>query len=155
PASHGRARVPYRGLADDTELTIDAQRLSADLSGAIRSQPSSSAGTFFEETDRALAASPGAGQASTWSWPGWLAIGCFVSLCWGFGRFGLALLAVARLRFRSRPLGNSSVAEEVELLRAELSCTRRIEIRESSELETPATLGWRQPLLLLPFDWRD
>jgi hypothetical protein len=50
---------------------------------------------------------------------------------------------------------DSSFTEEIELLRAELSCTRRIEIRESSELETPATLGWRRPLLLLPFDWRD
>ena len=26
---------------------------------------------------------------------------------------------------------------------------------QSFELESPATLGWRHPLLLLPFDWRD
>ncbi len=65
------------------------------------------------------------------------------------------MLAVGRLRSRSLPLGELNLLEEIELLRAELSCTRRVEVRESSELETPATLGWRHPLVLLPFDWRD
>ncbi len=35
------------------------------------------------------------------------------------------------------------------------SCTRRVEVRELADLSTPATIGWRRPLLLLPGDWRE
>jgi beta-lactamase regulating signal transducer with metallopeptidase domain len=154
-ASIGRAQAPNQGLADGIEPTIDAQGLALDLAGAMQTRPGLSASTVLEETDRALAVPARAQRVSTWSWPEWLAIGFFASLCWGFGRLGLGVLAVARLRSRSRPLVNSRLAEEIALLSSEVSCTRGIEIRESSELETPATLGWRQPLLLLPFDWRD
>ncbi len=82
-------------------------------------------------------------------------MGFLASLCAGFARLGLGILAVSRLRARSLPLHDFALDEEIQLLRAELSCTRRVEVRETSELQTPATLGWRRPLLLLPFDWRD
>ena len=42
----------------------------------------------------------------------------------------------------------------IENLRIELQCTRPIEIRESPELSTAATIGWRRPLILLPAGWR-
>ena len=79
----------------------------------------------------------------------------FTSMLAGFARLGVGLLAVGRLRSRSRPLADVALLEEIEVLRAELSCTTAVDVRESSELETPATLGWRKPLVLLPFDWRD
>jgi hypothetical protein len=110
---------------------------------------------FLRELSRAAQAPASAPQPSHWGWPNWLALAFFLSLFVGFARLGLGLLAVGRLRARSRPLGDVALLEEMQLLRAELSCTRRVEVRESSELETPATLGWRQPLVLLPFDWRD
>ena len=86
-----------------------------------------------------------------WSWPEWLAVGFFASLLVGFARLGLGLLAVERLRSRSSPLGDGALLEEIQLLRAELSCTTRVEVRESSELETPATLGWRATPCSLAF----
>ena len=43
----------------------------------------------------------------------------------------------------------------IRILRAELGCTRRVALREASELTTPATIGWRRPVVLLPFNWRD
>ena len=90
-----------------------------------------------------------------WSWPDWIAVGFFASVLVGFARLGLGLLALRRLRSRSSSIGDGALLEEIALLRAELSCTTTVEVRESSDLETPATLGWREPLVLLPFDWRD
>jgi len=34
-----------------------------------------------------------------------------------------------------------------------LGCRRRIEVRESSDLTTAATIGWRRPVILLPCQW--
>jgi hypothetical protein len=39
------------------------------------------------------------------------------------------------------------------VLRAELSCLRPIEVRQSDNLVTAATIGWRRPAVLLPADW--
>src|SRR5690606_21843437 len=35
-----------------------------------------------------------------------------------------------------------------------LNCRATVEPRESHEINSPATIGWRRPLLLLPLDWR-
>ena len=110
---------------------------------------------FLDELARELTGPAAPRQARRWSWPEWLALGFLASMCAGFARLGLGILAVIRLRSRSRPLHDFTLDEEIQLLRAELSCTRPVEVRETSELQTPATLGWRRPLLLLPFDWRE
>ena len=57
----------------------------------------------------------------------------------------------------TEPAGRGTRASNdmVEILRAELCCLRKVEIRETDELATPATIGWRRPLLLLPADWRE
>ena len=39
-------------------------------------------------------------------------------------------------------------------LRRAMGCRRRVELREVSDLTTPATAGWRRPVVLLPDDWR-
>ena len=82
-------------------------------------------------------------------------IGFFASVALGLARLGLGMLSIQRLRALSLPLDDRDLVDTVELLRAELSCSRKVEIRETSELTTPATIGWRRPLLLLPADWRD
>lgn len=35
-----------------------------------------------------------------------------------------------------------------------MSCDAAIELRELTDLPTPATAGWRRPMVLLPTDWR-
>src|SRR5262249_47446930 len=35
-----------------------------------------------------------------------------------------------------------------------LACRRRIEVRQTDDLTTAATVGWWRPLLLLPADWQ-
>ena len=150
-------RVPPQERHASGELAANAsdrQRHSGERSE--EAEPSQSPiSAASRELAREVEARSSEQRPLRWGWPDWLAAGLFVSLLAGFARLGLGLLAVERLRSRSCPIGDSALLEEIALLRAELSCTRRVEVRESPELETPATLGWRQPLVLLPFDWRD
>lgn len=90
-----------------------------------------------------------------WGWPEWVVVGFAASVALGLARLGLGILSIQRLRARSTPLNDGDLIDAVELLRAELSCSSSVEIRETGELTTPATIGWRRPLLLLPADWRN
>jgi beta-lactamase regulating signal transducer with metallopeptidase domain len=148
-------RAQERHIADRTAGAVVAPAFEADRREARQARSRSSTGLILEELYRAFTVPEGARDRSQWGWPELLAIGFFASLCLGFARLVLGVLAVARLRSRSRALDSAALDEEIQVLSAELSCTRKVEVRESSELATPATLGWRQPLVLLPFDWRD
>ncbi|MGP0067454.1 MAG: M56 family metallopeptidase, partial [Isosphaeraceae bacterium] len=88
-------------------------------------------------------------------WPEWLAMAFFMSLGLGLARLGVGLWGIARLRARSLPIVDRELEDTIEIVRAELSCTRRVEARELVGLSTPAMIGWRRPLLLLPGDWRE
>ncbi len=81
-------------------------------------------------------------------------MGLLASLCLGLARVGFGIWTIQGLRTRSRPIVDGDLGQEIEILRAELSCTVNVEARESTELATPATIGWRRPLLL-PGDWRE
>jgi beta-lactamase regulating signal transducer with metallopeptidase domain len=69
-------------------------------------------------------------------------------------RIAWGLAAVRGYRRDSSLLSDRRLLEFVDVVRAELSCSRAIEVRESVRLSTPATVGWRRPVLLLPIDWR-
>jgi beta-lactamase regulating signal transducer with metallopeptidase domain len=64
-------------------------------------------------------------------------------------------LAVAKLKRSSRRIDDAALREQVEILQAELSCSSAIELCESRRLATAATVGWRQPMILLPDGWRE
>lgn len=68
-------------------------------------------------------------------------------------RFGLGLVAVRGYRRHSRPLRDRRLARLLALVREQLGESRVIELRESADLGTPATIGWQRPILLLPRDW--
>ena len=93
--------------------------------------------------------------AEGWDWRGWLVAGFLAGLILGAARLALGLRGIARLRASSRPLEDHELEELVAELRAELGCVRRVELREATELATPATIGWRRPVVLLPADWRN
>ncbi len=90
-----------------------------------------------------------------WGWPEWVALAFCTSMGLGLARLGLGVWSIQRLRARCLPIEEDDLGATVEILRAELSCSRKIEIRETFDLTTPATIGWRRPLLLMPADWRD
>lgn len=83
-------------------------------------------------------------------------IGLLLVLCFAFGLVRLigGLLGVRMFVLSSRPLENHRLSEEVDLIRAELGCTRKIEFRESKSLSLAATVGWRRPVVLLSANWR-
>jgi beta-lactamase regulating signal transducer with metallopeptidase domain len=64
-------------------------------------------------------------------------------------------LAVRAYRRGSVPLDDPGLRELADVACAELECPRDVEFRVASELSTPATIGWRRPVILLPTHWRD
>jgi hypothetical protein len=94
-------------------------------------------------------------ERTRWDWRQWVTVGFLASLNVGLARLGLGFWAIHRLRARSVPVEDRDLNETVEVLRAELSCLRTVKFRETSELATPATIGWWRPLLFLPVDWHE
>ena len=99
-------------------------------------------------------AAPRPATTRAWKWPEVLAIGLLTLAALGFLRLGAGLVGVARLKNKSRPLVDARLQETVDLLRAQLTCKSEVELRESNEIDTPATIGCLRPVLLLPLDWR-
>ena len=96
----------------------------------------------------------GATDHSGWRWPSWVVVGFAIGAVAGMARLGIGLRAVAALRRSSRPVLDGAMIEMMEILRAELSCLTPVELRETTRLTTPATVGWRRPVVLLPGDWQ-
>ena len=61
----------------------------------------------------------------------------------GLGWLLLGVVAVRWQRVRSRPVRDAALRELVDVLRAELGCRRPVEVRQSDDLVTAATIGWR------------
>ena len=110
--------------------------------------------TFADELGRELRQPAVAAEAPRWRWPAWVALAFLGGVTIALLRLGLGLRAVHALRGRARPVGDLALLDAVDLLRAEMSCTRQVEVRESPEISAPATIGWRRPAVLLPDDWR-
>ena len=68
-------------------------------------------------------------------------------------RIGVGLAAIRGYVANSRPLADPQLADLVQALRVQIGCSQEIELRQSATLNTPATIGWRRPILLLPDDW--
>src|SRR5205085_1217655 len=63
-------------------------------------------------------------------------------------------LAIRRLLAGSRIVDQHDVSRLLAELRQALAVTRTIDLRESDQLTTAATVGWRRPAILLPREWR-
>jgi len=131
------------------------QRPIAPSLRELPARAESSFGRFLGDLTRELRRPPAGLDRTSWGWPAWIAVGYLVSLCLGLARLGLGIVTIQGLRARSQPIVDGGLDEEIQILRAELSCTCGVEARETGELATPATIGWRRPILLLPGDWRE
>jgi BlaR1 peptidase M56 len=66
----------------------------------------------------------------------------------------LSLWAVRLCRRRGRPVDDPMMCALLDELRIALRCPYHVELVELPDLTTAATAGWRQPVVMLPDDWR-
>lgn len=88
------------------------------------------------------------------NWIGWLAVAFSVGAGVAVLRLILGLVAVAAQRRRSGLVTNDDMLALLDVLCAEFQCRRHIELRESDEIISAATIGWRRPVILLPPEWQ-
>ena len=69
-------------------------------------------------------------------------------LVWG-------LVQVRKLLGGSRPIENDALTAKFLQLQKQLGLKKKVSLRESPDLPTPATVGWRSPSILLPKNWPD
>jgi beta-lactamase regulating signal transducer with metallopeptidase domain len=84
----------------------------------------------------------------------WLAAALLLGLAVGWLRLFLGWRAVHQLSRNSKPIMDAELHDLFEILRAELSCSKRVELKESDSLPSPAAVGWRRCVVLLPTEWR-
>ncbi len=87
-------------------------------------------------------------------WGGVLAAVGLTGMGVGLLRLLIGLWAVGHCRRRGRGVVDPEMLDLLDELRASMGCRPRVELREVADLATPATAGWRRPVLLLPGDWR-
>ena len=86
-------------------------------------------------------------------WGRALAILGLVGTGLGLCRLLLGLWAVRLCRRRGRIVVDPEVISLLHDIRAAMGCRRAVELRAVPGLTTPATAGWRHPVVLLPDDW--
>ncbi len=72
----------------------------------------------------------------------------------GIARIVLGLRGTSQLRRGSIAIQESVIDAQLSVIQARLSLKVRVEVRETSELNTAATFGVSRPLVLLPSHWR-
>ena len=87
-------------------------------------------------------------------WGSWIAVGVLAGMTCGLIRLCGGLWAIRICRRRGWLVVDAGLMGLVEELRGAMGCRRVVEVRAVVDLATPATAGWRRPLLLLPADWR-
>jgi hypothetical protein len=106
--------------------------------------------TLFAEMQRL----PSAPEREPWGWPAYVAILFLLGTGTGLVRLVAGLTAVRSYRLRARPIVDSALLETADVLLAELRGPKGVVLCESDLLATPATIGWRRPLIILPADWK-
>jgi beta-lactamase regulating signal transducer with metallopeptidase domain len=56
---------------------------------------------------------------------------------------------------RSTPIQSPELAECLDVVQAALSLRTPVELRQTSEMTSPATIGWWRPVVILPVDWQE
>ena len=94
-------------------------------------------------------------SVSHWRWPATLAALAVVGALLMLLRLGFGLWLVHRYRKGSTPLDGTEIDAMLAHLGSAMGLRRRVVLRESAAIATPATLGWLRPTILLPPAWSD
>jgi beta-lactamase regulating signal transducer with metallopeptidase domain len=165
--SAGLAAVSTESLHTKASSTVAAGSSRDPADGAISDErsgdhPQSSVPTdavsptaeFFKTLLVAIQRRP-AVEKSRWEWPAYAAILFLIGAGVGLARLMVGLATVRSYRLRAQPITDSSLLELADVLLAEVRGPKAVVICESNLLTTPATVGWRRPLIILPADWRN
>jgi beta-lactamase regulating signal transducer with metallopeptidase domain len=93
---------------------------------------------------------PTIGRGNAWALVGVLLL---AGAAFGLLRLLLGLWAIHACRRRSLAIDDPLLRQLLDDLCRAMACPS-VEVRETPELTTAATAGWRRPLVLLPFGWR-
>ncbi|HEV2972042.1 MAG TPA: M56 family metallopeptidase [Pirellulales bacterium] len=163
------AAADRSAVADDNPVaasgTASKESKPSDRGGGVShnsaaaSQSADDAATFARNLWTAfwdgLGNNARAHSSPAWRWPSMAAWILLAGMALGLARLALGLSAVGRCRKRTRPVTDAALTAILDETRTRLGCSRRIELREADEIGSPATVGWRSPLILLPPEWRD
>jgi beta-lactamase regulating signal transducer with metallopeptidase domain len=72
----------------------------------------------------------------------------------GLARLLIGLWAIRLCRQQGRAIADVRLLNLLAGIRVAMACHQPVEIREVPDLPTPATAGWRRPIILLPIGWR-
>jgi beta-lactamase regulating signal transducer with metallopeptidase domain len=147
--------------ANSNETQITPENVAAESSLTNAEQGSADAGLiattriFFRSLGEEMRTTENRSvQSTSIGWTGWLAIGFLCALGVGVLRMFIGVFAVNRYARKADLVDDKTLLETFDVLVAEFSWTRKIELRETSEIVSAATIGWRRPVILLPSNWR-
>jgi beta-lactamase regulating signal transducer with metallopeptidase domain len=78
-----------------------------------------------------------------------LLVGCAIAIA----QMGAGWMSVRRMLRQARPVESDALKDLLLQLCDAYDCPRRVDLRESAIIGTPATVGWRRPVILLPSGW--
>jgi beta-lactamase regulating signal transducer with metallopeptidase domain len=147
-----------RKQAPAMEQPEAAARVAAESpaleSAIVSSKSSSTVVDFWSALVDEMRRAPVEQAAAPRRWP-WIVLLVFATgAVWGLVRLLAGATAVRSYRRQSRPIADAALVRLLESLGPETGCRRRVEVRESTRLSTPATVGCFRPLVLLPDGWR-
>ncbi|MDR3621148.1 MAG: antirepressor regulating drug resistance protein, partial [Paludisphaera borealis] len=139
PAKTTASAIPSRTAATSSEPPLGAAGLD---------RPSPTAGLGWEFSGLRLAwdrIERGAAEpaARVRPWGGVVALVALGGMAFGLVRLLTGLWAVGVYRRRGRIINDPAMNELLDALRIEMGCVRTVELRETAELTTAATAGWR------------
>ena len=150
----GQTTLGTQAVDNSRRASEQGPRIDGAEAVSVGNEPEpSAAATLWQALVDELAKPQTTAPPGAWHWPALIAMLLLATMAGGLGWLVLGVLAVRWQRMGSRPVLDGELLELVDVLRTELGCRRPIEVRQSDDLATAATIGWRRPVLLLPADW--
>jgi prepilin-type processing-associated H-X9-DG protein len=156
PADVAEANTIATPDRDNAAARMPAATIEQDETDSSDDEPSFAA-LFLDSFRREMrkASVSVESPAQSWRWPEILAVLFLAGLAIGMLRLCGGLLAVQlhRRLLRNPAIEDEALIELSDVLQAELSCRRHIELRESASISSAATFGWWKSVILLPVEW--
>ena len=88
-----------------------------------------------------------------WLWV--VVVPLFLLVAIGVIKFLLGFVAVTRLRRNSQVIDEVQLSQLIRAMSDEIGVKRNVKVLESNEILSAATVGWIEPVILLPQEWRE